>query len=133
MHMNRQPLAVQPFQQQQKLSLWTRSVFVAAVAAMVLLGVSFCNVYQASKQPMLVAAPERINPNTALLASLVRLPGIGKARAMDMIHYRNRMTNAAGEPAFQTARDMEKIKGIGPKTSRNMAPYLTFETEPETE
>ncbi|MHC4856830.1 MAG: ComEA family DNA-binding protein [Planctomycetota bacterium] len=68
-----------------------------------------------------------INPNTASMASLVRLPGIGKARAMDIIHYRQ--NQKPDEPVFLSARDLENIRGIGPKTAAALEPWLTFETE----
>ena len=114
-----------------KLLLWTRSMLLATVAAGGLLALSFFQVYSASRQPVLSAAPERINPNIASMASLVRLPGIGTARALDIIQYRQETPN--GRSAFQTLGDMENIKGIGPKTAETMAPYLTFETGDKTE
>ncbi len=104
---------------------------LSAVVAVILLTMSFARVYSVSGQPALTAAPERINPNTASMASLVRLPGIGKARALDMIQYRQETAN--GDPVFQTLGDMEKIKGIGPKTAENIAPYLTFENRDKTQ
>ena len=81
----------------------------------------------AHRRPLLKAASQRINPNTASVASLVRLPGIGKARAMDIIHYRQ--NQKPDEPVFQSAQDLESIHGIGPKTTESLEPWLTFETE----
>jgi DNA uptake protein ComE-like DNA-binding protein len=57
----------------------------------------------------------------------VRLPGIGKARALDILHYRQ--VNAEFETVFESAGDLQAIRGIGPKTAENIAPWLTFEEE----
>lgn len=62
----------------------------------------------------------KIDPNTAAVPSLMRLPGIGRTRAMDIVEGR------AARP-FDSAADMERIRGIGPKTVEKIAPYLTFE------
>ena len=67
-------------------------------------------------------AAEKINPNTASIASLDRLPGIGRTRAATIVAYRNQ----AGPNAFRTAEDMTKIKGIGKATVEHMAPYLAL-------
>ncbi|HOK96963.1 MAG TPA: helix-hairpin-helix domain-containing protein, partial [Anaerohalosphaeraceae bacterium] len=96
----------------------------AGLLAMMLPAICLYTVY---RTPPLEARPERINPNTASLASLVRLPGIGKARALDLIAYRS----AQPQPAFRSANDLEAIKGIGPKTAEMLAPWLTFEEEQE--
>jgi len=68
---------------------------------------------------------DRINPNTAEAASLVRLPGIGPKRAEAIVEYRG--TADSDRSAFRRTADLENIKGIGPKTSRKMQPWLCFE------
>jgi hypothetical protein len=113
--------------QSQKMMLWTRSCMLAAGFALSGLVVMLAAMYWAHRQPPLEAPPQRINPNTASMASLVRLPGIGKARAMDIIHYRESQKH--GEPVFLSAQDLECIRGIGPKTAAALGPWLTFETE----
>lgn len=82
-----------------------------------------------SQRPALAVSPERINPNTAELGSLVRLPNIGKARATDVIAYREQFE--PGQTAFRTVHDLENIHGIGPKTVTVMQPWLTFDAEPQ--
>ncbi|MHC4552318.1 MAG: ComEA family DNA-binding protein [Planctomycetota bacterium] len=113
-----------------QIKLWTRSMLVAAGCAVVLLLILTCGIYSDSHHPPLTGVPETINPNTAPAASLVRLPGIGPARALDIIHYRE---HAENQPAFGSAADMQAIKGIGPKTAENIAPYLTFASEAHSE
>lgn len=105
--------------------LWMRAYRLAAVAALLAGAFFFVSAAVSSRKPSCVGEPERINPNTASVASLVRLPGIGKARALDIIHYRQ--THASDEPVFKTASDLEAIKGIGPKTAEKLAPWLTFD------
>jgi len=65
-------------------------------------------------------APERICPNTATAPSLMRLPGVGRARAMDIV-------NARADNPFDNAAELERIRGIGPKTVEKIEPYLIFE------
>jgi competence ComEA-like helix-hairpin-helix protein len=71
---------------------------------------------------------EKINPNVAPVGNLMRLPGIGIGRAGAIVAYREDFgkTNSGG-PAFKNADDLQKIKGIGPKTAKNMRQWLKFE------
>ena len=112
-------------EQSQKMTLWTRGCLLAAGLALLSLVVILAALYGANRQPPLEVSPQRINPNTASMASLVRLPGIGKARAMDVIHYRE--NHRANEAVFWSAQDLESIRGIGPKTAAKLLPWLTFE------
>ncbi len=68
---------------------------------------------------------EKINPNTACTGSLIRLPNVGPSRAMAIIEYRSSCD--AAERAFETGADLQKIKGIGPKTVESITPWLCFE------
>lgn len=69
-----------------------------------------------------------INPNEAPPASLARLPGIGIVKAEAIIAYRRNFskTNNQVKP-FETYEDLQKIKGIGPKTTQNIKQWLKFE------
>ena len=74
------------------------------------------------------ALESRINPNTCNQASLVRLEGIGPARARAIILYRETM--ASGDPnriVFKKAEDLMNISGIGEKTVEAIKPFLIFE------
>jgi DNA uptake protein ComE-like DNA-binding protein len=72
-----------------------------------------------------VSIPQFINPNHALLGSLIRLPGIGPARAEAIIQYRQtQQKNRFGTHVFREASDLETIKGIGPKTVLGLDPWL---------
>lgn len=113
--------------QQQAMKLWMRGCFFAGAAGLLALTVYSARLYRRHRRPLLDVTPERINPNTASIGSLVRLDGIGRARALDIIHYRDH--HQQDGPAFALPQDMEHIKGIGPKTAQHISPWLTFESE----
>ncbi len=125
--MNQRQTAFPNDPKQSQWLLWTGTYrFAACVALIVLAGIA-ANARVVFHLPLCAAAPERINPNTAPAASLVRLPGIGKARALDIIHYRQ--VNAKFEIVFESADDLQVIRGIGPKTAEKLEPWLIFEEE----
>ena len=71
---------------------------------------------------------ERINPNEAPAASLMRLPQIGAARARAIVAHRERLGSRAGRPpAFRKADDLQQIKGIGPTIMEDVRPWLQFD------
>jgi len=75
-----------------------------------------------------ICLESKINPNFAPPASLIRLPGIGLVRARAITTYReyfNKTTSAS--VAFGNCDDLQKVKGIGPKTAENICEWLTFE------
>jgi competence ComEA-like helix-hairpin-helix protein len=70
----------------------------------------------------------RINPNDAPIESLIRLPGLGIGRAGAIVAYRENINGKkATSPAFQNRDDLQKIKGIGPKTVQNISEWLKFD------
>jgi len=70
----------------------------------------------------------RINPNTAPLESLVRLPGLGISRAGAIVAYRKDINRKNGNsPVFHDPQDLMKVKGIGPETAKNTSEWLKFE------
>ena len=60
----------------------------------------------------------RIDINSASVAELVTLPGIGEAKAKAIVEYR------AADP-FKTVDDLKKVKGIGEKTLDALRPDIT--------
>jgi competence protein ComEA len=63
----------------------------------------------------------RININTANQAELELLPHVGPAIAKRIMDYR------ALHGPFKTIADLDKVKGIGPKTMAKIAPLVTVE------
>jgi competence protein ComEA len=75
-----------------------------------------------------VPLQERVNPNEAPAASLMRLPQVGAARARAIVTHRERAGPQAGRPpAFRTADDLQQIKGIGPAIVEDLRPWLQFD------
>jgi hypothetical protein len=71
---------------------------------------------------------DRVNPNTASVGSLVRLPGIGVTRATAIVAFRDQSAAKGGDGvAFRSPHDLEQIRGIGPKTVEGLAPWLRFD------
>ncbi len=67
-----------------------------------------------------------INPNTASVGSLLRLPGVGLQRAQAIVARRQRVGQQGRGPAFRNLEDLEAVPGLGPATVQAMAPYLRF-------
>ena len=75
-----------------------------------------------------IGLDEKINPNDAPLASLVRLPGIGIGKASTIVAYRRDFSERNdNKAAFENCDDLQKVKGIGPKTIENISEWLIFE------
>lgn len=73
-----------------------------------------------------VSSPLIINPNTATWEELSLLPGIGPAKAKDIVKFRQQFQTSPNSQTFQSAEDLTRITGIGPKTAEAMKPYLIF-------
>lgn len=70
-----------------------------------------------------------LNPNAASWASLARLGGIGRVRAMGIVEYRQqwRQRHGPDEQAFRCAEDLMAVKGIGPATVERIKGRLIFD------
>jgi len=64
-------------------------------------------------------AAGRVNLNTATLAQLDTLPGIGETLAQRIIDYRNT------HGAFRTVDEIINVSGIGEKKLAELRPYAT--------
>jgi len=101
--------------------------FVISTAICILAASFFAYSYLADlDEQSRIVLNNTINPNDADVASLVRLAGIGPARAEAMVAYREDFVKVNVGRAFENCTDLQKIKGIGPKTSENICEYLRF-------
>ncbi len=99
------------------------SVFIAVSVSLGIIS----NLKSTSKQ-CLTGVDEKINPNNASIESLIRLPGLGISRAEAIVSYRKRFSNQEqNRPVFQRCEDLQKVKGIGPQTVKNIGQWLKFE------
>ena len=107
---------------------------IAAAFIALLLGTVFtCSAFLGStaKSQYISNFPgEKINPNTASVPSLMRLPGIGLTKAEAIAQYRSKYQQqggTSGQKAFHNSHDMTAIKGIGKKTVERMKDLLCFD------
>ena len=70
---------------------------------------------------------DRLDPNTAEWFELAQLPGVGKAMAERIVEFRsqNSSTERPGV-VFQSIRELRRVRGIGPKLSQRLEPFLRF-------
>ena len=126
MAFSRQPSAVsfQPDHEQ-------RTTQVASLLAIgIALGLAVLFVGQgwhAGRPGPALVLEDTINPNTASVASLLRLPGVGPQRVQALKEYRELIQQQRGGPAFRDIHDLEAVPGLGPATVQAMAPYLRFD------
>jgi competence ComEA-like helix-hairpin-helix protein len=102
--------------------------FVIGVSVCVFL----CGVFVASDSLGARGSPaielsDRINPNEADVGSLVRLPGIGMGRAWAIVSYREGALRGGESAAFGNCGDLQKVRGIGPKTVEKIGKWVEFE------
>jgi competence ComEA-like helix-hairpin-helix protein len=103
------------------------TALLIAMSVTAVLSFCFAAVILKERQTSDLRLSQTVNPNTAAVESLARLPGIGSAKAGEIVSYRDdfRKENP-GQSAFQNIADLQKVKGIGPKTAQNIYKHLDF-------
>ena len=102
---------------------------VASLVVSIVLCLMFCGFFATnyllnSDEPVQAESIGRINPKTADAASLSRLPSIGIVTAEAIVSYCEKTSD---DNAFKSSSDLQKVKGIGPKTVENIKKWLIFE------
>ena len=120
---------------------WNRgNVIACAVLAAAVLGLvgwqwwgrpHYLGVDVPVEEEMAERASARIDPNTASEAELMSLPGIGPGLAGRIVSYREefKKENGSESRAFGSWQDLQKVRGIGPKISEKVGPYLEFKNQ----
>ncbi|MHC4757901.1 MAG: ComEA family DNA-binding protein [Planctomycetota bacterium] len=105
------------------------ALVIAAVLAVMISGGLFLLYLPRPELSNRIVLQDWINPNDAPVQSLIRLPGIGPARANAIIAYRRGFKDSHPNTSpFLQSNDLQKIKGIGPKTVENIEPFIKFQT-----
>ncbi len=122
--------------QQGKSVFWNRSDRLAITVLLAVWGI--CLTCHAARHTSALGWPpridsarvemvrEKIDPNTASPASLRRLPMIGPVKAEAIVAYRQSSSNQAGR-AFEYAKDLENVPGIGPEIVKRIKNHLTLD------
>ncbi len=76
--------------------------------------------------PTCAAADEPLDLNSAPVAELLELPGIGPSRAEAIVRYRL-------VHGFRRKADLLRVKGIGPRTYRKLKPLVRVVPKPKAE
>jgi len=103
--------------------------FVIAVMLCIGLSTGFVlSSFVVLEQSRHIELDDRINPNDAPAASLIRLPGIGLSRGEAIVAYRQNFGEKERKsPAFRDANDLRQVRGIGPNTVQNISEWLKFD------
>jgi DNA uptake protein ComE-like DNA-binding protein len=101
------------------------SYLLACFTALVLAMALSSGVLHQSDKASGLRLQARINPNDAPVASLMRLPQIGIARAEQIAAYRQ--AHEGEGRVFTCPDDLQNVKGIGPAIAAGFSEYLRFE------
>ncbi len=104
----------------QKNNINISAFFLVIVSASLSTLVLSYGILSCGNEALNISLESRINPNVAEAASMVRLPQIGLSRAAAIIEYRK-------TARFESWRDLQNVKGIGPKISERLKGYLKFD------
>jgi competence ComEA-like helix-hairpin-helix protein len=120
-----------------RFRLWNRSDCMALAAllgawGLALAAVTFGSV--ALGEPVRVdrgrvaLVAEKIDPNTATVASLRRLPLIGAVKAEAIVHYRRQARPGRTDRPFRCREDLLQVPGVGPAAVERGATWLALPT-----
>jgi competence protein ComEA len=100
----------------------TRMMTAMLMAALLTGSTATAAAAQDGPRPATAAAAAVVNLNTATVAQLESLPGIGKATAERIVEYRQK------NGGFKKAEDLMNIRGIGEKSFLKLKPLVTVAT-----
>jgi DNA uptake protein ComE-like DNA-binding protein len=121
-------MANKGFQKDDEQNRFHSLAFIIAIVVATLLSAFFASSgFSRTQQRCEMTLEGRINPNAAPDISLARLPGVGLTRAKAIVDYRSSFSGQQDDKqAFSDCNDLDKVKGIGPKTVQNISQWLKF-------
>ena len=90
-----------------------------------LLALAVCITTVSAQEPRPGAAAAALNLNTATVAQLEALPGIGKSTAERIVEYRQK------SGGFKKVEELMNVKGIGEKSFLKLKPLVTVTVKSE--
>jgi len=94
-------------------------MMMTTILLVLAVGVMTAGAQEPRPMPATAAAAAPINLNTATVAQLETLPGIGKATAERILEYRQK------SGAFKKVEDLMNVRGIGEKSFLTLKPLVT--------
>lgn len=99
--------------------------FMTACVLLAVISAGFCLKYSfITSDTSEIQLQTKINPNTAPVCSLIRLPQIGRSRAGAIVAYRE---STGRDKAFSICGDLQMVEGIGPVISNQLCEFLRFD------
>ena len=102
----------------------TRTITIMFVA--LALGAASIQAQEVAAKAPAVSSGAAVNLNSASVAQLESLPGIGKATAERIVEYRQK------NGGFKKAEDLMNVRGIGEKSFLKLKPQITVGTKPDS-
>lgn len=112
----------------------SRATFLLLALSWLIAGLCLASVIRTRSIPFPDKSPiSGVDPNVAPWWELTILPEIGPSLARRIVEHRNskRAKYGLGEQGvvFRSARDLDAVEGIGPKTVARVAPHVRLEQD----
>ena len=114
-------LSISPQSQKEQIRIQSLAFFLAIGICMMLSAFYALLYMHTTANHAKMVLDDKVNPNEDSMISISRLPSLGQSKAKAIVEYRQ------DGHVFENADDLDKVKGIGPKTVENVRPYLKFD------
>jgi competence protein ComEA len=105
------------------------SLFIVAIAIILIRKPVHVDDPMPTQSPRYEELVDRLDPNTADVATLSALPQLGPRRAKDIVDYRERVRSSdPSRVVFAKLDDLLRVRGVGAAMLQHLEPYLSFPT-----